>query len=296
MDRRPNILILMTDQHRHDGLGCAGLPAIRTPNLDRLAARGMRFDSATTVSPVCMPARASFINSLYPHNHGMWFNSGQVPPCEPTLFKLLQSAGYRTAHLGKSHYYAHKGVADHMVDREPYMRSLGFDDVHETTGPYATLQMGSYLTDRWQRLGLYETFKADYHERMARGGLVVRPSPLPEDEFPDSYVGRKAVEYIENYDDDKPACLFVGFGGPHDPWDAPEPWASVVDPADTPAAIPPGEATPALPAELADKPDLQSRDELTPEVIAAIRANNYGKIMLVDRWIGRIIDAAHNKG
>ena len=79
MARRPNILILMADQQRADCLSCAGHPQIKTPNMDRIAREGVRFAQATTVSPICMPARLSFIKGLYPHNHGIWANWGSCP-------------------------------------------------------------------------------------------------------------------------------------------------------------------------------------------------------------------------
>ena len=106
---QPHILILMPDQMRSDCMGAAGHPCIRTPNMDRLAGEGTRFTNGTTVSPLCMPARCSFISGLYPHNTGMWVNDGQLPVQDETFFQILQRAGYRTAHIGKSHYYSHKG-------------------------------------------------------------------------------------------------------------------------------------------------------------------------------------------
>lgn len=66
MAARPHMLILMTDQQRADCLHCAGHPQLQTPNLDRLAREGTRFAQATTVAPLCMPARVSFATALYP--------------------------------------------------------------------------------------------------------------------------------------------------------------------------------------------------------------------------------------
>ncbi|MFQ6047920.1 MAG: sulfatase-like hydrolase/transferase, partial [Phycisphaerae bacterium] len=232
---KPHILILMSDQHRADTLSCAGHPTIRTPNLDSLAAEGIRFANACTVSPLCMPARASFINGLYPHNHHMWDNAGQMPPDDETFFQLLQQQGYYVAYIGKSHYYEHGPF--HMRDREPYMHARGIDYVHETTGPWATQRTDSYMTDHWAARGLLELFRQDYRQRRQSGPLLVRPSPLPADEFLDSYIGRQAVEFINGYDRAQPLCLFVGFGGPHEPWDAPEPYASLYQPERCPAAI-----------------------------------------------------------
>ncbi|MCF7838890.1 MAG: sulfatase-like hydrolase/transferase [Candidatus Marinimicrobia bacterium] len=297
MRSKPNILILMTDQQRHDCLSCAGHPLISTPNMDRLARQGMRFTQATTSSPVCMPARNSFITGLYPHSHGMWNNSGEVAAGQLNLFHLLKNAGYSTAYIGKSHYYAHEGVTRHLRDREPYMHRLGIDYVHETTGPYATLHTRSCLTEAWAQKGdHFERFERDYRERAKARGILARPSPLPVEDFPDSYVGRKAIEFVDSYDQDRPVCLFVGFGGPHDPWDAPGEYASMYDPSATPAAIPAAEHLGALPTTIRDKWDLQSRPDLTPEVIAAIRANYYGKISLIDRWCGDILLATERNG
>ncbi len=296
MNCKPNILILMTDQQRYDCMGCAGHPMVKTPNMDKLAEQGIRFTETTTVSPVCMPARASFINAVYPHNHGMWWNSGEMPPNDPTIFHLLHKAGYYNAHIGKAHYYVHKEEIEHMKDREPYMHARGFDYVHETTGPFATQVTRSYMTDEWEGKGLYEIFNEDYNERAESRGLMVRQSPLPVEEFPDSYVGRKTVEFIRNYDKDKPVCLFAGFGGPHDPWDAPGEYATMYDPAETPGAIPFPEKNRTLPEVVRNKHDLQGRDELTPEITRNIQANYFGKITLVDYWFGQILEAAKRKG
>ena len=230
MSERPHILILMTDQQRADCIGCAGHPQIKTPHLDRLAAEGMRFSQAATVSPICMPARASFINGLYPHNHGMWTNVGEMPADDETVFHHLQRAGYLTAHVGKSHYYVHERKTRHLADREPYLHARGLEFVHETTGPWATCVTGSYLTDDWQTKGLWEAYQRDYKQReRAPGGsnAATWPSPLPVEDFLDSYIGRQAVEFVESYEDDRPMCLFVGFGGPHDPWDAPGEYAEM---------------------------------------------------------------------
>src|SRR6266566_4859569 len=155
MTARPHMLILMTDQQRADCLRCAGHPQLRTPNLDRIAREGMRFAQATTVAPLCMPARASFANALYPHNHGMWTNHGEMPASDETVFHVLQRSGYLTALVGKAHYYVHAPGID-LRQREDYMRARGFEYVHETTGPSASSATASYVTDEWERKGLWE--------------------------------------------------------------------------------------------------------------------------------------------
>ena len=67
MSKRPNIVFIFADQHRHDALGCAGNTLIQTPNIDRLAASGVRFKDAWCQSPICQPSRAALITGRYPH-------------------------------------------------------------------------------------------------------------------------------------------------------------------------------------------------------------------------------------
>ena len=297
MNRTPNILIIMPDQQRADCLSCAGHPQLKTPNMDRIASAGVRFEQATTVSPVCMPARASFVNSLYPHNHGMWSNRGSMPARDDTFFHHLQKAGYCTAYVGKSHYYGHGG--GHMREYEGYMHARGLEYVHEVTGPLATQGTLSYVTDNLERHGLYEAFREDYAERgrhRKENPFLVRPSPLPVEVYLDSYVGQQACNFIENYSHDRPVCLFVGFPGPHEPWDAPGEYATMYDPGETPEPIPhPGDRE-SLPREIREMEDFQPMGSSTPDNIRRVRANYYGKISLIDWWVGSILDACEDGG
>ncbi|MBN1674545.1 MAG: sulfatase-like hydrolase/transferase [Kiritimatiellae bacterium] len=296
MAERPHILILMPDQQRGDCMGCAGHPQVKTPNMDRLAEEGTRFGEAITVCPVCMPARASFANGRYPHNHGMWNNcASRLPAEDETFFHILQRHGYLTAHIGKSHYHPHGGGL-HMRDAEPYMHARGLEYVHETTGPHATVHTRSYMTDAWEEKGIWDAFKRDYGERKAAAGLLVRPSPHSVEDYQDSYVGRQAVEFVQGYADARPMCLFVGFGGPHEPWDAPGRYASMYPPGETPAAVPAAETNGSLPEFARRTRGFHPRRDLDAATIRAIRANYYGKISLIDHWFGEILRACEARG
>ena len=116
--KKPNILVIMPDTVRGDSLACAGHPAAATPNLDRIAAMGVRFDRAYSSSPVCMPARSNCISGLYCHNTGQWTNAGQFPAGTRTYMSVLRENGYRTAHIGKSHFYPH---SNKRVDNAPHL-------------------------------------------------------------------------------------------------------------------------------------------------------------------------------
>jgi len=101
--RAPNIVLVLIDDLRWDALGCSGHPWMKTPHLDRLAARGARFASAFVTTSLCSPSRASILSGQYMHAHGVKDNFTALPPSLPTFPKLLQAAGYQTAFIGKWH-------------------------------------------------------------------------------------------------------------------------------------------------------------------------------------------------
>jgi N-acetylglucosamine-6-sulfatase len=102
-ERRPNIVFILSDDHRWDFAGYAGHPFIETPALDRLAAEGVRFTRAYATSSLCSPSRASFLTGLYPHQHGVWNNFTPWSDGNRTFFEYLSQAGYATAFIGKWH-------------------------------------------------------------------------------------------------------------------------------------------------------------------------------------------------
>lgn len=101
--RPPNIVFLLTDDQRHDALGCAGNPIVRTPNIDALAARGVRFQNAFVTTAICVTSRASIFSGLYARSHGIEQFSQQFTPAQlaATYPAILRRAGYQTAFIGK---------------------------------------------------------------------------------------------------------------------------------------------------------------------------------------------------
>ena len=103
-EKRPNILVLMSDQHSKRQLGCYGDPLVRTPNLDRLAYEGMQFDNAYCPSPVCVPSRMSFMTGRTPTSNRVWTNQAVLNSGIPTWAHTLTNAGYETALIGRMHF------------------------------------------------------------------------------------------------------------------------------------------------------------------------------------------------
>jgi choline-sulfatase len=127
-----NLLVLMSDQHNRQVMGCAGHPDIQTPNLDMLAARGTRFANAYTNSPICVPSRAAMATGRYPHQIGVWDNASPYTGTPASWGHRLTGAGVPVTTIGKLHF---RGIED----------DTGFPDqriplhCHEGLGDYQGL-------------------------------------------------------------------------------------------------------------------------------------------------------------
>ena len=289
---KPNILLLMTDQQRADALGSV-TPWMDTPHMDRIAAEGVRFSRCVTNSPVCVPARRSLATGHYPHNTGVWHNqTTQLDPEAPNWMRAVREAGYRTSLFGKTHLN-HAG--GDLRTQAPLLTAQGIDDVYETVGPRACARTLSHMTAEWESLGIWDAYQRDFAERFATRPHLVRPSPLGFEHYYDTHVGQKAKAYLEAYDRDQPWFCWVSFGGPHEPWDTPEPWFSHYHPERMP---------PALNGDLrgGDRPRgrldaaLARRPALTPADVAALRANYAGNVSLIDDQIGQLFTVIERRG
>ena len=158
MAKKPNILFIFSDQHRHDVLGCAGHPLVQTPNLDRLMDWGMRFERTWTQCPVCMPCRATMITGRYTHELGFTSNvtadrgdtvdDSPFKPSWPTIMKQLQGGGYETASIGKTHYHGRPGSQEAGERGErfdtrqfgDFVKGFGWDYVMEEYDRYGHVQ------------------------------------------------------------------------------------------------------------------------------------------------------------
>ena len=128
--KRPNILLLYTDQQRWDALAANGNPDIVTPNLDRLAGQGLNLDRFFVQNPVCMPSRVSMLTGQYPATLGITQNGVPVPQDTLTLPRMLRNYGYVSANIGKLHFLPHAN-RDHRDVHPDY----GFDHLEISDEP-----------------------------------------------------------------------------------------------------------------------------------------------------------------
>jgi choline-sulfatase len=211
------------------------------------------------------------------------------------------------------HLWMHGGrQVGHAANMVPFLQELGFDDAIETVGKLASYGHDSAYTDYLQGRGLLKTYRsfigsqkhcgtANHNEH--KGDLMgwsALPGPLAIEDYVDVWHGRRAVEWIDQYNDDKPFFLWVGFPGPHDPFDAP---AEAVRPfANADVPMPKSLNRPEVPED--DGPFktfirrmLAYSDSATMNdaAIVAMRRAYYANIALIDDAVGRIVDALRRR-
>jgi arylsulfatase A-like enzyme len=121
-EKKPNVIYLLADQWRASATGYAGDPNVKTPHLDALAAEGINFANAVSVSPVCTPHRAALMTGRYPTSTGMFMNDLYLPDDEVCMAEIFRDEGYATGYIGKWHLDGH-GRSTYI----PVKRRQGFD-------------------------------------------------------------------------------------------------------------------------------------------------------------------------
>ncbi len=292
MPDRPNLLVLMTDQWRWDWLGAAEAAFLRTPNIDRLAARGVRFSQCCTNAPVCAPARIALAAGLQPVRMGALDNVAFLPTGVTTCYQRLRDHGYRVGCVGKLDLAKPDGYNGLRGDR-PCVYGWGFTHPEEVEGkmhagrfPTPQGPYGHWLAER----RLYEAFHADYAARAEAGWSAdARDSVLPTDAFADCYIGRRSAEWIREIPDDFPWHLFVSFVGPHNPFDPPTEYADRWRDAEVPAPVE---------RNWEGKPACHARKDkgFSPEHVAVTRRQYAAAIEAIDDQVGQILDALEDRG
>lgn len=146
----PNILLLYADDQRNHTLGCAGHPIVETPNIDRLAGEGVRFENAFVSTSTCWVGRACLFTSTYERKHLYRAKPGPLDPelCATSYFAVLKEAGYRTGHLGKEHVNIANESAALMWDvRQKIGRKPYFKEMDDGSSRHETQILGDWGID-----------------------------------------------------------------------------------------------------------------------------------------------------
>jgi arylsulfatase A-like enzyme len=246
-----NILFIMCDQLRWDYLSCAGHPHLKTPNIDALAARGVRFTRAYVQSPVCGPSRMSFYTGRYVASHGATWNGVPLKVGEMTLGDYLRPLGVQAVLAGKTHMRADiEGMRRLGIDPASIVgvrvSECGFDPFDRDDGLHAEGPDGRYDPQRPR----YERWLKDkgygagnpWHDwaNAAQGegnalasGWAMRnarkPARVAEADSETPYMTRRAEEFMAQAGD-TPWCLHLSYIKPHWPYIAPAPYNAMYGP------------------------------------------------------------------
>jgi arylsulfatase len=265
---RPNVILIMTDQHRMDAIGAYGNPVIRTPHLDALASGGARFTNCWTQHPVCMPSRASIFTGRYPSSHGVRSNGIRLPAHEKTLPQALREQGYTTFGAGKFHFIPHYPYRSPLptmeTHREPY---YGFEEFH--------LGEDGRSGEHWQWV---QKNHPQFH---------LKPdNEVPVEVHNSGWVANHTIDFLKRAAaGGKPFFAFASFVDPHHSYNPPAPYNTMYRERDMPPIV-------ARAAEREAKPGYYQKlyESQRPMVERAAhhRTQYYGEVSLIDDCIGRI--------
>ena len=330
-----NVLLVTTDQQRADTIGAYGSRLAATPNLDRLAATGGRFDACRTQNAYCQPSRATILTGRYLSRHGVYSNGVDFPQEDvgTTLSTLLGAAGWTTAFRGKAHFAstyprtptgALESVEGSAAMPEgwggPYM---GFGDVDLILFGHHINPGADRPPEHWgpPPHGLHYArflFRDGLEAGMRRLGAMtieaaLRPSPAPEtwasalaeEDHPTTYVADRTVDFLQRVDRTRPWFCWTSFTDPHHPMDPPAPWCDRYAAADM--------SVPARhPEEFERKPSFHrvwanglpepmawanpGGARLSDRQLAEMMAGYYGMVAQLDHALGRVLRALDETG
>jgi arylsulfatase A-like enzyme len=263
-DRLKNLILFMPDEMRADSLACYGNPATKTPNLDKLAQEGARFDQCHVQYPVCGASRCAMLTgwptSVRGHRSLYYF----LRPEEPNLFRYLRQAGYDVFWFGKNDALASQSFHDSVTE-------WGESAVSPGTGaaPPRKLTPGS----------LSMLYSAGSSDRRQTG---------------DYRLLQKAIAVLERTQQNRPFCIFLPLFEPHPPYTIPTDFYSMYSPSSLPELAPPG---------LKKKPDFHAGirtryglDKLNDPTFRTIRAVYYGQVSYSDWLLGELMGSLEKTG
>ena len=295
--KKPDILYIMCDQLRYDSIAALGNRIIRTPNLDRLAARGAVFTNAYSTCPVCVPARYTIMTGREPYNTGCYSNEVPSPldglpqrmedRCGGYLARVMANAGYRTFGVGKFHT-----CPDTYED-------LGFQThIHTEEIPGS---MEERMRDGYASFLHSEHPEFDFIEQIhgERTDMYYMPqtSLLPAELTVENYAAERAAELINADNDfDSPYFGFVSFIGPHPPLAPPIPYNRMYNPDIMPNPIRGDISCDHMDEQITWMNHLIWADELNDFSARSAKARYYGEITYIDDCIGKILDCIEARG
>ncbi len=278
--RKPNILFVMADQLAARYLPFHGHPLVQTPNLSRLAAKGVVFENAYSTSPLCAPARATVMNGLLPSRTGVYDNAAEFPSAIPTWAHYLRKEGYKTCLSGKMHF-------------------VGPDQLH---GLEERLTTDIYPADfGWTPDWRLRQERIDwwYHNMTSvlQPGIAEITNQLEFDDDVAFQAVRKIYDHAR-FDADKPLALMASFTHPHDPYAARKQFWDLYRDEDIDLPKTGHMSKDALDSHSQRLYEMSAMDDyaVTEADVRSARHGYYANISYVDSLVGQLLDTLEKTG
>ena len=286
--KRPNVVLIIDDQHSPRAMGYTGLTPVRTPNLDRLARGGVRFSAAYANSPVCGPARHSIYTGLYVSDHGVLRND--LPMADvPTMIAMLNRAGYTTANIGKMHNAPYHDRRDfqYVLNNEFFDTPAGISHYH------------AFLQSEIDGRGLVPDpswWKAKPGTRswLEHPRTLAGTHWLPEDVTPERWITEQSLEFVRDQlarRPEKPFFLHASYFPPHHPYGPIAKYAEMYDPAEM--SLPPNFNREKLDAWCTGRNTPKS---LSDDEVKWMLAHYYAFCTQLDAEVGVLLDGLDRLG
>jgi arylsulfatase A-like enzyme len=269
----PNVIFIVSDQHRAGMTKAEGYPLDTSPALDALARRGVRFENAYATAPLCVPSRCSMLTGRWPEAHHVRMNlDAHDAFYSKDVYDVARDSGYRTGLAGKNHTYRKAGSLDFWRE---YSHVSGYK------GANADPRYAAF--DVWMR-------------KLGAGNPSLEPTPFPpEVQYPYRIVS-DAIDFIDS-SGDRPFLLQVGFPEPHTPQQVPKPYWDMFPPD----SIPPRAAGPEALAKLGFRArwlyELEEHAKVPDETNWRRYVSNYlGQLRMIDDQLARLVEHLDKRG
>jgi choline-sulfatase len=286
---RPNVLVIMADNQRHDTIAALGNPHIHTPNLDRLVRRGLAFDNAYSPCPVCVPARYAIRTGCEPPTTRCFGNAPPKPAanqpgsmeerCGEYLAKAMCRLGYRTFGIGKFHAM-------------PWNEDLGYEVMLQSHEMYQDAERrrcdayASWIASKHPEYDFIEMLMGERAEMF----YMPQMRPMPANVTAEWWTAERAIEQIKSADE-RPYFGFVSFIAPHPPFAPPIPFNRMYDPDRMPNPICGEIATDYMDDSVPSMTHALWAEDMAASRARVLKARYYGSISHMDHCLGRILNA-----
>lgn len=293
--KKPNILLIMTDQQRFDTVSYLGNKLKLTPNIDKIALESTVFTNAYTAAPTCGPARAALQTGMYPAGCGVVENLSSAREGIDFLAERLLKQGYDTGHSGKLHFSPHDksyGYNFKKLHDAPY--SVYADEDKDSL--YIQWLQKKYASENKEDpVKIFDKDESSFDNDIYK--FIMGSNFRTDQEHDTPWTVDRSIDFLEQRDKDKPFFLATSFFGPHHPYGIPEPWQGLYKKEDI-------DLPDNFDASMDNNPVFQKKasqfanrlkSTFTRDQYKEMIAANYGQITMIDHYIGQLIDYLKDK-